>query len=276
LPIPVETPIAAEPERIDRVAPTRRPNERVVMKQRWAELGFLHWALPPPEVAPILPSGLTLDTFQGKAYVGLVPFTVTGARLPFTPALPFVSDFHEVNVRTYVHLRGRDPGVWFFSLDAASAPAVAVARLWFKLPYQYARMRLERSGDRARGETSEPGHGRTREIRYFSERIGPGRVPATCALVYGPGGPERQARPGTLAHFLVERYVLYAEHSGRLYRARVHHPPYPVQDGFVGHIEESLVQAAGLRRPDEAPLVHYAREVRVEVFPLRRVGDATD
>jgi hypothetical protein len=243
------------PEAIDRIAPTRRPTAVAVMRQRWARLGFLHWPVPPDQVQALLPAGLTVDIWQGQAWVGLVPFVVTGARPAFLPALPGLSRFDEVNVRTYVHLRGRDPGVWFFSLDASGRVAVATARRFFKLGYRLARMRAEEGPD-----------GR---VSFLSRRLRPGPLPATCALEYGPRGPVTRAAPDTLEHFLLERYLLYASDGRRLYQGRVHHAPYPVQPGTVTGLQEDLVAAAGLVRPPAEPLVHYAREVDVEVFPLR-------
>src|SRR5215213_9215217 len=103
---------------IDRVAPTRRPPRHPVMYQVWSHLLFLHWAVPVAALRPLVPPGLEIDTFDGRAYVGLIPFTMTGVRPAGIPAIPGFSDAHEVNVRTYVHRDGRDPGVWFFSLDA--------------------------------------------------------------------------------------------------------------------------------------------------------------
>ena len=129
---------------IDRVAPTRRPDQRAVMRQRWADLLFLHWPVAPETLQPLLPPGLTLDTFEGQAYVGLVPFTMTGVRPVWAPPVRWLSNFHETNVRTYVHREGKDPGVWFFSLDAANSIAVRIARAAWKLPYHYARMSLSR------------------------------------------------------------------------------------------------------------------------------------
>ncbi|MGZ4809473.1 MAG: YqjF family protein, partial [Thermoanaerobaculia bacterium] len=119
-----------------------KPDQQAVMRQDWHHLLFLHWEIPPSELQKMLPPGLTLDTFDGKAYVGLIPFTMTGVRPILTPPLPGISSFHEVNVRTYVHHEGRDPGVWFFSLDAANRIAVAVARRAFHLPYFRAWIRL--------------------------------------------------------------------------------------------------------------------------------------
>ena len=240
---------------IDRVAPTRRPPTAAVLRQRWARLGFLHWPLPPEEVRPLLPDGLTLDTWEGRAWVGLVPFVVTGARPVFLPPVPGLSRFDEVNVRTYVHHRGRDPGVWFFSLDASGRVAVAAARRFFKLGYRLARMHAE-----------EGAEGR---VRFLSRRLRPGPLPAGCALEYGPRGPVARAAADTLEHFLLERYVLYAADGGRLFQGRVHHEPYPVQGATVTGLEEDLLAAAGLVRPPAEPLAHYARAVDVEVFPLR-------
>src|SRR5687767_3978861 len=120
---------------IDRISPTLEPDLPVLLHQNWHHLLFLHWEVPVADLQALIPSRLTVDTFEGHAYVGLVPFTLTGVRAVGTPPLPWISHFHEVNVRTYVHLKGADPGVWFFSLDASSKIAVAAARAAYKLPY---------------------------------------------------------------------------------------------------------------------------------------------
>src|SRR5438105_13753881 len=117
------------------------------MVQSWHHLLFLHWEFRPAELQALVPAGLTIDTVEGKAYVGLVPFTVTGARLALTPPVPFISNFHEVNVRTYVHRDGRDPGVWFFSLDASSSIAVTGARAVYKLPYFHSSIDFTTTGE---------------------------------------------------------------------------------------------------------------------------------
>ncbi|XXF79021.1 DUF2071 domain-containing protein [Myxococcaceae bacterium GXIMD 01537] len=242
---------------IDRLAPTRRPSGPPVMYQRWRTLTFLHWVLPADAVAALLPPGLTLDTFEGRAYVGLVPFTMEGVRPRGLPAVRALSDFHETNVRTYVHHEGRDPGVWFFSLEAAQSLAVRVARAWFKLPYHRAEMTLTQEEDGW--------------LAYRSERRWPPPAPATCAVRCRPRGTLAASEPGTLQHFLAERYFLYSAARGGLYRGQVHHAPYQVQPADVEGLDESLLAAAGLTRPDEEPMALYSPGVDVEVFGLQRV-----
>jgi uncharacterized protein len=251
---------------IDRVSPTLRPDEGAVLTQRWADLLFVHWAVDAAALRARLPAGLELDTFEGRAYVGIVPFTVTGARLTWLPPLPFVSNFHEVNLRTYVHRAGRDPGVWFFTLDASNPIVVQTARTLFKLPYRHAEieMAVDEPG-RSPGAAAD----RRRWIRFTSRRV-PGNRPE-LDVRYGPAGAPQHASPGTLEHFLVERYILYTESEGTLYRARVHHEPYPAQPAVVPSLREEFLPSIGLARPERPPLAHYAREVHVDVFPLREV-----
>ncbi len=232
------------------------------MHQNWQHLLFLHWEIPPSELQALVPAGLTIDTFEGKAYVGLVPFTMTGVRPVLTPPLPGVSSFHEVNVRTYLHRDGRDPGVWFFSLDASSTLAVAAARAAYNLPYFHAKIDFDASKDPLP------------KIAFRSHRDDPrGSSPAHLHVRYAPSdGVVAPAPVGTLEHFLVERYILYAQdESHHLHRARVHHQPYPVQRAEVMELDETLVWAAGVRRSDAAPIRHYAREVNVKVYPPERV-----
>ena len=244
-----------EPPLSERIAATRRPAGRAVMHQRWAHLLFVHWVAPPGVLARLLPAGLELDTFEGRAFVGLVPFTVSAARPRWGPAVPSLSSFHEVNLRTYVHRGGREPGVWFFSLDAASLLAVQGARAWYHLPYRLAKIRMHVDRQAAC------------EVSYEARRVWPGPVPAGCAVRYGPAGAVAPAVPGTLEHFLIERYVLYAASRGRLFQARVHHAPYPVQAATVVGLEETLCRAAGVSVTGPALPATYARAVQVEIFP---------
>jgi uncharacterized protein YqjF (DUF2071 family) len=251
---------------IDRVSPTLRPDEGEVMKQRWADLLFLHWAVDARALRSAIPAALELDTHEGRAYVGIVPFTVTGARPTWLPPLPFVSEFHEVNVRTYVHHAGRDPGVWFFTLDASNPLVVQTARALFKLPYR--RAEIEMVVEDPAESTARTGDGR-RWINYTSRRVSGDRP--ELEVRYGPAGAPQPATPGTLDHFLLERYVLYTEADGTLFQARVHHAAYPAQQALVPSLRENYLPGIGVKRPEKAPLAHYAREVEVDVFPLREV-----
>ncbi len=243
---------------IDRMAPTIRPPGPALMYQSWRHLLFLHWEVPVEALARLLPPGLTIDTYDGKAYVGLVPFTMRGVRPRGLPAVSWLSNFHETNVRTYVRVGNADPGVWFFSLEAANRIAVTLARTFFHLPYFHARMSLT---------TDSSG-----QITYSSTR---------CVSSVNPPFTRVRARPiegvapciqGTLEHFLIERYILYAGHGGRLSRGRVHHSSYPVQHAELFGLEENLLESMTIVRPDLRPLVHYASGVDVEIFPLEKLN----
>ena len=249
-------------DKIDRISPTLEPDLPVLLHQNWHHLLFLHWEVPYAELQKLVPARLTVDTFEGKAYIGLIPFTLTGVRPVGTPPLPWISSFHEVNVRTYVYLDGREPGVWFFSLDASSTVAVAAARAAYKLNYFHAGIDFEASKE------AMP------VIDFSSHRSDSrGPSPAHAHVRYQPmEGAATASAPGSLEHFLMERYILYSEdEQRRLHRARVHHQPYPVQRAEVLALDETLVWAAGVRRHDGVGMRHYAREVNVKVYPLETV-----
>ncbi len=246
------------PTDAERLRAREVPAERPVMRQIWRHLGFLHWPVDAAAVARLLPPGLELDTFDGVAYLGLVPFTIPLSRTPRL-GFPIAPAFHEVNLRTYVHRGGRDPGVWFFSLDAGSRLAVAGARAAYHLPYFAARMSLQATEGAA--------------IAYRSRRRGGGAA-AELASRYAPTGPAAPAAPGTREFFLAERYLLYAWTGRRLSSARVHHLPYPLQPAVASDVRETLTSAAGLPPTIGPPaLVHYAREVDVRIFRPRPVAD---
>lgn len=244
---------------IDRMAPTRRPTgQRVAQYQTWESLLFLHWRVPLEMLRAKIPAALEIDTFDGSAWVGLVPFAMKDVRLKGLPPVPGTADFLETNVRTYVHHQGANPGVWFFSLDAAAWLPVQVARTVWKLPYHHARMALQHEADGA--------------VSYTTSRRAPPPVPAHCTVRYRPQGAPQAAMPGTLEHFLAERYLLYtAAGDGTLRRGQVSHTPYPLQRAEVDALDESLLAASGIVRPEDAPLAHYAAGVSVEIFPLLRV-----
>lgn len=247
---------------LDRQALTRRPSGRSVMYQSWQKLLFLHWEVQADVLQRLLPPGLTLDLFEGRAFVGLVPFTMKGVRPAGLPSVWGLSNFHETNVRTYVHFQGREPGVWFFSLDAANVIGAALGRLWFRLPYFFARMSLN-------VQATEGGL----RLSYASKRLYPDPRPATTRIEALVRSPVEPAKAGSLEYFLAERYLLYsASPSGGLATGRVYHTPYPLQAAEVTTLEESALLAAGIDRPDAPPLVHYASGVDVEVFGLKQVA----
>jgi uncharacterized protein YqjF (DUF2071 family) len=229
-----------------------RPDGLPVMRQSWGSLLFLHWPMPAEPLEALLPEGLQLDLYQGQAFIGVIPFTMWGVRPTFFPAVPGISAFHELNVRTYVR-GGGVPGVWFFSLDASSPLAVYAARLTYHLPYYSANIRLER----------EDG-----VIRYESRRTHRNAPPATFRAQWRGGEPLPESRLGSLEHFLTERYSLYAEHRGRILRGRIHHPPWPLRRARLDALESTMIEALGLPTPDGDPRLHHADEIAVEVWPL--------
>jgi hypothetical protein len=237
-----------------------RPETPVLMRPQWHHLLFLHWAYDPAEVQKLMPDGLEVDTFEGQAYVGLVPFTMKNVRPHFVPNLGKLGEsyenFAELNVRTYVTCQGVR-GVWFFSLDAASSLAVLTARVWFHLPYFKARMRFSRA--------------QNGDFRFFSRRLWPPSLPAVCGANYRVTGEAKLAPDGSLEQFLVERYVLYSRKNGDLFRGRVHHAPYHVQGVKIETLRQNCVEAAGFARPVGAPHALYSRGVDVEVFPLEHL-----
>jgi uncharacterized protein YqjF (DUF2071 family) len=215
---------------------------------------FLHWPVPTEAVRRLLPSQLSLDLYDGTAYVGLTPFVLQAARPAWAPRA-FGLNFLETNVRTYVHVDGRDPGVYFFSLDAASMIAVAGARLGFGLPYFYARMRTRQ---------------RDGLVDYDVQRLSAGKP--RLAVRYEVDASLGASSPGSLEHFLIERYLLHVERGNALWTTQVHHQPYPVQRARVVSIRDQLMRADGLPEPDGPPaLAHYSKGVDVEIFaPWRR------
>ena len=235
---------------IDRISPTHRPTGWPVGYQRWHSLLFLHWPVPEAVLRPLVPAELSIDRYDGVAYVGLIPFAIEQARPAVPP--PLGLDFLETNVRTYVHLAGEDPGVYFFSLDAASLLAVVGARVGFGLPYYHARMRM-RAHDGV--------------VDYAMRRL-TGRT-GGLAVRYEVGEPLGTAAPGTLEHFLIERYLLHVRRWNGLWTTQVHHRPYPLYRARVHELRERLLDADGLPPAVGAPLVHYASLVDVDVFAPR-------
>lgn len=212
------------------------------MRQRWTRMTFLHWPYPPATVQRLLPPGLEVETAEGSAWVGLLPFLME-VRPPGLPPLPWVSRFPETNVRTYV--RGADgrAGIWFFSLEAARLGAVAMARVTYRLPYFWAEMSVRSDGA---------------EVGYRSRRRWPGPSNARCLARVEVGAELTPGELGPLDHFLTARYRLYTVVAGRGASAEADHPPWPLARARLLTLEQDLVQAAGLPRPARPPLVHYS------------------
>src|SRR5262245_58428013 len=228
---------------MDRLAPAQRPPDRPAGFQRWRHLLFLHWEVPVDALKALVPAELDIDTFEGRAYIGLVPFTMRDVSPWWSPSVPGISNFHELNVRTYVHKDGELPGVWFFSLDAASSIAVIVARTGWHLPYHRASMDLSVEDS---------------IVHYQSSRIYPGPKPAEFEATYRIGEGLGHAAPGTFEHFLVERYLLFAPAREGLELGQVHHAPYPIHRAEVISLSESMVSVLGLEAPSAAPHVLYS------------------
>ena len=230
--------------------------------QSWQDLLFAHWPIPASQMAELLPPGLTLDTYAGEAWVTVVPFRMSGVRPRILPAAPWLSSFPELNVRTYVKgssAEAAKPGVFFFSLDAGSPLAVAMARRFYHLPYFRAQMACRREDD---------------SIRYHSRRTHRGAPEAEFRAVYRPTGPVYQAAADSLEQWLIERYCLYsADGSGHIYRAEVHHVPWPLQAAEAEFERNWVAQAHGVFLSDTAPLLHFARRLDVLTWWVEEVNE---
>ena len=222
-----------------------------VMHQRWTNLLFAHWPVPPRIVQPLLPPSLTLDTFDGEAWVGIIPFHMSNVRPRFVPPLPWVSAFHELNVRTYVRTGDRS-AVWFFSLDASNPLAVRAARAAVHLPYYDARMAVTVAADGS--------------VSYCSDRTHRGAPAASFEATYRPEGAIYRAAPGTLDHFLVERYELVSMTRRGLTHVRIAHPPWPLQRGSAHITRNTMAAASGIELVGEPAHLRFASRVDVRTW----------
>jgi uncharacterized protein len=227
------------------------------MVQRWHDLLFAHWALPPEKIHPLVPRQLELDTFEDKAWVGVIPFWMSGVRFRGIPPIPTASTFPELNVRTYVRAPQEPdkPGVYFFSLDAASALAVLGARAGAGLPYFCAEMKAESAGG---------------EIRYRSIRRQSPRG-ANLLASYGPIGPVSSTKT-ELEKFVTERYCLYVVRSGIVHRIQIHHLPWPLQPAEAEFEKNTMAAIHGIELPPEKPILQFSKFLEVYIFGPERVG----
>lgn len=229
------------------------------MAQRWNDLLFAHWSVDFEPLRKLVPSVLPLDIHDGHAWVSITPFRLSHLRPRGVPPIPGASDFPELNVRTYVTLDGK-PGVYFFSLDAANPLAVAGARLSYNLPYFRASMSVSRLDDGT--------------IHYASRRTHEGAPPAELLARYRPvGTPAPPAAPGSLDSFLAERYCLYTvDHRLHVWRAEIHHAPWPLQPADVHLERNTMAQAAGITLDPQPQHCAYAFRLDTVVWwPERAV-----
>jgi uncharacterized protein len=223
--------------------PYRLPAGNWVMEQSWHDLLFAHWSYPVEAIRAAVPASLPIDTFEGKAWVGVVPFSLRGLRLRGLPAIPGASSFPELNVRTYVTIDDK-PGVYFFSLDAGNQLAVLAARTIFHLNYYHALMSVTRG---------------PQGISYLSRRRDARGKAADFSARYRAEGKGTRAERGSLEYFLAERYCLYAvSPTSRVYRTDIHHRPWLLQAAEAELEMTTLLQANGIPQPPGKPLLHFS------------------
>jgi uncharacterized protein len=236
--------------------PWPMPSSPWVMTQTWHDLLFAHWPVDAAVLAEKIPAGFELDTFGGQAWVAVVPFYMTNVAPRGVPALPWVSSFPELNVRTYVRV-ANTPGVYFFSLDAGNPVAVGTARTLAHLPYYTAEMTVE----------NEDGW-----IRYESRRTSSGAPRAELRARYRPIGEPQPPVEGTLEYFLTERYCLFTvDSSFHALQLDIHHPPWPLQSAEADITVNTMADASGIRLPAMKPLLHFSRRQDMVAWMPRRV-----
>ena len=243
------------PDLSARLETRMRPKGVPLMFQSWEQLLFLHWEVPAASISSMLPPGLRVDLFEGKAWIGVVPFFMKKVRPRFLPAIPGVSNFMELNVRTYVYDESGTPGVWFFSLDANQSLACKLGRSLFKLAYCDAEIKASH-GDWIDFSVRRRGQDKSANYRYQSD------------------GPASIAEPETLEFFLLERYVLFCfcPKKGILRRGRVHHAPYQYSGGNVESYSTIPLKWNGQQDISEAPHhVCVSRKASVSIFGMERI-----
>lgn len=231
------------------------PQSNWIMRQSWHELLFAHWPIAPEALRPLMPSCFNIDTFEGQAWVGVVPFRMSDVRPRGLPSIPPLSNFPELNVRTYVTANGK-PGVFFFSLEAGNPLAVAIARSVFHLPYFNARMECKRVDD---------------TINYRSHRTHRGAPPAEFSASYRPIGPVKYAQPHSIESWLTDRYCLYTSVGTQAYRADIHHMHWPLQRAELETTIDTMALSHGIHLPATQPLLYYSQRLDVLVWPIQRI-----
>ena len=240
--------------------PRPLPTGRWRMTQRWNDLLFAHWPVPPSVMDGVLPEGLQADTHQGSAWLGVVPFWLDRIKLRGLPSIPGTQSFPDLNVRTYVRDRETGTaGLYFFSLDANSLLAVAAARIFFHLPYHWAEMRFDKRSER--------------EFSFYSRRRF-SKKPVVFTARYRGLGPTTKladARSGSLEYFLMERSCLFTcNREGQPVKSNLHHVPWPLEEAEAEIDRNDLAESIGIKLPNQEPILHYSRRLGIYIWPTEK------
>ena len=237
------------------------PERSWAMRMSWHDLLFMHWPVPVEAIRCLIPEDLEVDTFGGRAWLGIVPFRMSDVAPRFVPGIPWLSAFPELNVRTYVTIDDK-PGVWFFSLDATNPIAVRVARTFFHLPYMDAKIKLTES---------DQGY------VYQSQRTHRGEPPAELDATYQPTSEQFFATPGTLEYWLTARYCLYAKNrQGKILRGEIDHDPWPLQQAECTVRTNTMAEATGIELPNEAPHLLFVQNISVIAWTNKQLCTASE
>jgi uncharacterized protein len=227
------------------------------MRMRWRELLFAHWIVDAATIRPLIPAALQVDLFEGRCYVGAVPFLMENVTPRYVPPLRGLHAFPELNLRTYVTAGGK-PGVWFFSLDAGQKLAVRMARRFFHLPYFDAKFDIDVTGG---------------QVAYKSLRIHYRAPPAQFRATYQPTGPVYEAVPGTLDAWLTDRYCLYsADAAGHTYRGEIDHAPWPLQRAEATISINTLGNSLGIAMSQQPATLHFSKSLDVKAWMIRDIS----
>lgn len=235
--------------------PWPAPSKPWVMKQTWHDLLFAHWEIDVDLIKPYIPNSLDIDTYDGKAWIGVIPFHMSGIRLRYLPEIPHTSKFPEINVRTYVTYKGEKPGVFFFSLDATNLLAVMTAKYFFRLPYFHADISVKKEQD---------------TIKYHSSRKNTYEKRIFCGK-YKPITDVFEAKKHSLDYWLIERYCLYTTHNNRLFRGEINHKPWPLQRANADILTNSMIPIKDFNPQNQVPILHYANRMDVLLWGLEEV-----
>ncbi len=232
------------------------PPRKWSMRMNWHDLLFMHWPVPVESIRRLVPTELDVDTFEGTAWIGVVPFWMSGVAPRGFPNVPGLSKFPEVNVRTYVKHRGEKPGVWFMSLDADQWIAVRAARKFFHLPYTDAKIQCTVDGQL---------------VNYQSKRIHRGQPEAELDVTYEPDGERFVSQRDSIEHWLTARYCMYSQSGKRIHCGEIMHPPWELHTAKCEIRRNTMVDWLGITLPDDPPMLHYSRRTDVVVWSNDRV-----